>query len=134
MASEIKLKQRQHRSRPEWSVLVEESRKSGMPVRKFCAARGISVCALYKWRSRLGCKDQSQQLGVSAASGKITKINSAFVPVKILPDEFSRSKVPEPLSRIKSCFILQSAGGVKIEFPSGCTGAELRLVSDVLSC
>ena len=56
MASEIKLKQRQRRSRPEWSVLVEESRKSGMPVRKFCAGRGISVCALYKWRSSVNAR------------------------------------------------------------------------------
>lgn len=146
MGSGIKLKPWQHRSRSEWVVLVDESRQCGAPVRKFCAERGISSAALYKWRSRLR-KEPGAKAVTPDAFSTISKENLAFVPLKIMaigekppvilspesPDT-SRLAVPESLSRINSRFILQNAGGVKIEFPGGCIATELRLVLEALSC
>ena len=146
MANEIKLKQRRPRRHAEWVGLAIESRKSGIPVRKFCIERGISAAALYKWRSRL-TKDPGLSASNPRAISAIDADNRTFVPVKIMaiaekspvilsPESLNTSRIvaPEPLPRIISHFILQSAGGVKLEFPGGCAGAELRLVLEALSC
>jgi hypothetical protein len=146
MSIEIKLKPRQHRSRGEWVGLAVESRKSGIPVRKFCIERGLSAAALYKWRSRL-TKEPGLRASNPGAFSAIDAENRAFVPVKIMaiaekppvilsPESVSTSQLPAPgpLPHIISRFILQGQSGVRIEFPGGCMAPELRLVLEALSC
>ena len=132
MVREITLKRRQHRSRAEWAALVDESYNSDLPARKFCNERGISPAMLYKWRERLKAKEPDHKTLVSSGCYRIIIESPAFVPVKIASEELPAGKMSECQARISSRFILQSSSGVKIEFPSGCTAQELRLVLEVL--
>jgi len=147
------------RSREEWSGLVLELNRSLVPVRKFCAERGISTGALYKWRHRLQIprdfgnesapvvkRDNTVEVAASRRIFAEPSIKAeAFIPLEILdadktfiPNQSSElpstplTSAPRPL--ITSRFIIHGSGCIKIEFPCGCTGSELRLVSDVLSC
>ena len=134
MAGEIKLKRRQHRSLSEWAFLVDESYKSGLPIRKFCGERDICPAMLYKWRERLKTKEPGHKPAVSRVCDRMIVESPAFVPVKIVSEEPPPDKALDRQARINSRFILQSSGGVKIEFPGGCIAAELRLVLEALSC
>ena len=133
------------RSREEWSGLVLELNRSLVPVRKFCAERGISTGALYKWRHRLQIPRDFGNESAPVVKRDNTVEVAAFIPLEILdadktfiPNQSSElpstplTSAPRPL--ITSRFIIHGSGCIKIEFPCGCTGSELRLVSDVLSC
>jgi len=41
-----------------WRQLLEQWRRSGLSVRAFCAARGLSEQSLYWWRRELAARDR----------------------------------------------------------------------------
>ena len=107
------------RKREEWQRLIEEAEGSGESVQDFCRRHDIAVHNFYQWR------------GQFRAEGKDRKDKSPlFVPVHV------RTEVETmvPHEKIGSHFMVHGNGGVKMEFPSGCSSAELRLVMQVLSC
>lgn len=105
------------RKREEWILLVKEASINGESVQEFCARRGITEHSFYKWRLRL------------RAEGSALK-EALFVPVRVRAE----AEMLSPPSQIRSQFFMHGAGGVRIEFPSGCTAEELTLVAGVLSC
>ena len=47
-------------ARRKWSRIIAAQRRSGLPVAKFCAERGISAWSLFAWKRKLkGVADQS---------------------------------------------------------------------------
>lgn len=105
------------RKREEWIWLIEEASRSGKTVREFCAAYDIAEHSFYGWRRRLRGEED-------------TRREALFVPVRVKAE----AKMLSPPSQINARFFVQGAGGLQLEFPSGCTEAELRLVARVLSC
>jgi len=113
--SEAKGVRRSSRKRSELVVLVKEAFLSGERVREFCARHGVSEHSFYKWRRFLEIKEGAGQKGL-------------FVPVRVT------AETEIPPSPITARFFVQGAGGLRLEFPEGCTAAELALVAGILSC
>ena len=107
------------RKREEWEELIKEANGSSESVQEFCRRHDIAVQNFYQWR------------GQFRAEAKARKDKSPlFVPVHV------RAEVETmvPHEKIDSHFMVYGNGGVKMEFPSGCSSAELRLVMEVLTC
>ena len=63
-----------------WHGIVSRQAGSGMSVRQFCVAEGISEPSFYSWRRRL----RDQQEHGSGRGGHNTPAEAPFVPVKLL--------------------------------------------------
>jgi transposase-like protein len=141
------VKKRRYMSREKWAVLVGEAARCSESVQKFCAKRDINENCFYKWRRKLKkeCGAGKNAKFAPVRYGGIAK-ESAFVPVKILaaadlpkplpasPALTATASVSQSILQISSRFILHGKNGVRIEFPCGCTGSELKLVAEVLAC
>jgi transposase len=57
---------------PYWRLVLARWKRSGLSVRAFCLAEGVSVPTFYWWRRELQRRDQTK---------------SAFLPVHVLVDE-----------------------------------------------
>jgi hypothetical protein len=99
------------RSCEEWEGLILEASGSGLSVAAFCALHDVSVHSFYEWRRRLSGSRRSRQQG-------------AFIPV--VCEEAQGGEV-----RIASFFCVRRADGMSVEFPSGASSLELKLV---ISC
>mgnify|MGYP007080334078 CR=1 FL=1 len=113
------------RGAAEWGVLIVEADRSKMSARAFCTKHDISAAGLYKWRSRLKKKAAFVPVQVRSELGD-TRINPGSQPAFLPP-------FPHPPLQITSPLIIHSSSGLKIEFPSGCLGSELRLVAEVFN-
>jgi hypothetical protein len=111
--------------REDWERLIAEAEGSSETVQDFCHRHGIAVHNFYQWRSRL----RAEVRGRTDKQDKQDK-HPLFVPVHVS----AGTKMTLVDVGIGSRFMVQVGGGVKLEFPSGCTGDELRLVMEVLSC
>ena len=69
-------KERDDRKERQWRRWLREWRGSGLTVRAFCGARGLSEPSFYSWRRELAERDE-------AASAAL------FVPVQVVADEAS---------------------------------------------
>ena len=144
---------RPRRSREEWAALVEQSERSALSLRDFCAKHDIYESGIYKWRRRLGFKVVTSKSPESVVKPDFPANKPSFVAVRIKNSE-DKSHSSETIAafqpnavlskalvspqenddgKITSQFILHG-GGMKLEFPSGCAISDLKLLVQVLSC
>jgi len=64
-----------------WRGLLADFKRSGMSVRAFCAARGISEASLYSWRSELARRDQRVSKSSTPTFVPVTIVASAAIEV-----------------------------------------------------
>ena len=64
-----------------WRELVSRQAGSGISVRQFCAAEGISEPSFYSWRKRLSERATD---GAEEAKRRRAGVESPFVPVRLL--------------------------------------------------
>jgi hypothetical protein len=89
-----------------WRRVVAGHGKSGMPIRAYCAKRGVKEPAFYWWRSELARRDA-------------TKPADAFVPVVV--------HSPSALDRVEGITI-ELVGGRVLRLPPMPVGRVVELV------
>ena len=65
----------------EWSVRIAECRSSGMPVKAWCAERGIAIKKYYYWEKRV-VEKATQQLSLPSPdrAGLLMRVNPGALP------------------------------------------------------
>jgi transposase-like protein len=134
-----KAKRRVSLKRSQWEALVAEADNSGESARAFCLRRGITQHSFYKWRLRfqkeaLAVKKAPRNSNGSSAFAVIkTRNNDKMASPKVASIFLPKKEAAAP-TKIISPFILRGTKGLRLEFTSGCTTSELKLVAEVLSC
>lgn len=109
------------RSREQWRELVRGWPGSGLTQAQYCERHGISTGSLSRWRAVFGREHQAG--GGPARSG-------VEAPLRLLPVQFGDTLEPPGRERVLTVVF---GGGVRLEVPSGCDGATLAQVVDVLA-
>ena len=80
----------------DWRVVVRRQAESGVSVRKFCVAEGISEPSFYKWRKRLAAVQVGDShLPVAKHRPEVDQ-GPMFVPVRLL-DSSPAMEIIHPL-------------------------------------
>lgn len=81
-----------------WREIFERQAGSGVSVRRFCAAEGISKASFYAWRKRLGTHtSNARHAGRKASPAEETADNARlFIPLQLL-DTVSTLEIVHPL-------------------------------------
>lgn len=96
-----------------WRRVLRRWRRSGLGVRSFCAAEGLSEPSFYAWRRELARRDQEAASDVAA-----------FVPVRVRADVAPAS--PDVESASTPTIDLVVANGRRLCVPAGFDPAMLR--------
>lgn len=75
-----------------WRQTLAEFAASGLPVRAFCAARGLAEKRFYTWRRNLGLSPVAPPPAASAAPAR------PFVPVRLVADPMAEFILPGGLT------------------------------------
>ena len=134
-----KVKRRRSLKCSQWAVLVSEAAKSSESTRAFCLRRDITEHSFYKWRlhfqkEAMVVKEIPHQSNRSSAFAVIKTSGSEKVASSRAAPIFAPKKASTVSSKIISPFILRGTNGLRLEFTSGCTALELKLVAEALSC
>lgn len=95
-----------------WRRLITAQEKSGLTVREFAAARGITATTLYWWRS------------------KLRRDGAELVPVEVVEHDEVRDDHGTPAP----CFELQVDNSISLRVPLGFDEAELRRLLRAIRC
>jgi hypothetical protein len=110
-----------------WRRLIAEQERSGLNVREFAEARGLSPWSLYGWRSRLGRAGRGGRKSGRGGGRRREKVEE-LVAVEIVGGE-AADRGPSGGE-----FELELGEGVLVRIPRGFDETELRrLVSAVRS-
>jgi len=94
-----------------WRRLIAAQSRSGLTVREFAAAQGVTAATLYWWRS------------------KLRRGRAPLVPVRVVEQEPGHQG-----GGASSSFELQVDGAVTVRVSAGFDEAELRLLIRALRC
>ena len=68
-----------------WGEILKRQADSGVSVRQFCAAEGVSEPSFYSWRKKLGARSDGGARGQAETSGKDRSDSGRlFVPLRVL--------------------------------------------------
>lgn len=95
-----------------WRRLIAAQKRSGLTVREFAAARGITAATLYWWRS------------------KLRRDGAELVPVEVVDHDEAHDDDGTPAP----CFELQFDGSMILRVPPGFDEAELRRLLGAVRC
>lgn len=143
--------QQSERKEREWRAIVERWAGSGMSVRAFCRARGLSEPSFYAWRRTLAARDRAMRDGAArdiagrdATGASAARDGSAadaarpsgqsvpaahFVPVRIAPQsalETTATATVECAAALPSALQLLVGAGRRLCIGPGFDGPTLR--------
>jgi hypothetical protein len=102
-----------------WRRLVSEQEQSGQTAKAFAACRGVSLCTLYWWRSRLSRQSTTTSAPPTAP---------ALVPIAVRDDR----RVGGDARPRTAAFELHLRGDLMIRVPAGFDDGDLRRLLEAL--
>ena len=107
-----------------WRTVVQQWRRSGLPVRDFCADRQLSEPNFYAWRRTLAERRQEARHRRGGDRDRPSASQPVFVPVRVAP-------VPAALAQAASLEVVLGHSRV-VRVPAGFDAATLRQLLAVL--